>query len=316
VRSEKRAEQIIISKFSLENLFLIPYFSLFILFSFLPASAQDDDEIINVESSIVVLNATVAEPSGKPAMNLKQNQFKILEDGREQQIDFFEAETTPFAAVILIDTSGSMEGSVSMARSAAINFLDGLRADDVTAIYNFDSKVALVQDFSNSRDIAERIFNLKADGMTALNDAIYKAAFELGKRTEKRKAIIVLSDGADTNSKRSADKAIKAALSVNATIYTIDMSLANSGVQKFQSQGALKNFAEKSGGKFIPTPGGVAMREAFKNIVAELGTQYTLSYQPANTKKDGKWRAIEVRVAKPNLTIRTRKGYNAPKAGK
>jgi len=296
-------------------IFLSCYLSL-ILFLFLtPASAQDDEEIINVESSIVVLNATLTDLRGKPVTGLKQNQFKIFEDGIEQKIEFYEAEKTPFAAVILMDTSGSMEGSVAMARSAAINFLDGLRAADVTAIYNFDSKVSLVQDFSNSRDIAEKVFDLKARGMTVLNDAIYQAALELGKRNEKRKAIIVLSDGADTKSGRSADKALKAAIAAGATVYTIDMSSQNSADKtRFQSQAALKNFAEKSGGIFIPTPGGVAMREAFKNIVEELGVQYTLTYQPTNTKKDGKWRAIEIRVAKPNLNIRTRKGYNAPKA--
>jgi len=301
-----------------KNLIFISLFSLLILYSFLaPVFAQDDEEIINVESSIVVLNATITDSSGKPVTGLKQNQFKVYENGVEQKIEFYEAEKTPFAAVILMDTSGSMEGSVAMARSAAINFLDGLRDDDVTAIYNFDSRVSLVQDFSNSRDIAEKVFNLKAAGMTVLNDAVYQAALELGKRDEKRKAIIVLSDGADTKSGRSADKALKTAIAANATIYTIDMSLTNSGDKtKIQNQNALKNFAEKSGGKFIPTPGGVAMREAFKNIVAELGIQYTISYQPTNTRKDGKWRAIEIRVTKPNLTIRTRKGYNAPKAAK
>ena len=196
----------------------------------------------------------------------------------------------------------------------AINFLDGLRVDDVSAIYNFDSKVSLVQDFSNSRDIKESIFDLKADGYTVLNDAVYKAAQELGKRAEKRRAIIVLSDGADTQSKSSADKALKAALAANVTIYTVDMSAINSsGKERMQSQGALKNFAEKSGGYFVATPGGAAMRDAFKGIVEELGVQYTLGYQPANTKKDGKWRSIELRVARPNLNIRTRKGYNAPK---
>jgi VWFA-related protein len=83
--------------------------------------------------------------------------------------------------------------------------------------------------------------------------------------------------------------------------------------EKMQSQGALKNYAEKTGGIFVPTPGGAAMRQAFENIVKELGVQYTLGYHSSNTKKDGKWRAIELRVARPNLNIRTRKGYNAPK---
>ncbi len=306
------------SNFDIKVLVLISHISILIFFCFPTiVAAQGDDEVINVDSSVVVLNATITDINGKPITGLKQTQFKVLEDGQEQKVDFFAAEKTPFAAVILIDTSGSMEGGVSMARSAAINFLDGLRADDMTAIYNFDSRVSLVQDFSNSRDISEKVFDLKAAGMTVLNDAIYKAALELSKRSEKRKAIIALSDGADTKSGRSGDKALKAAIAANATIYTIDMSSINmGGKDRFQSQAALKNFAEKSGGIFIPTPGGIAMREAFKNIVEELGVQYTLGYQPTNAKKDGKWRAIEIRIAKSNLTIRTRKGYHAAKTHK
>ncbi len=278
-------------------------------------NAQDDDETIKIEYSLVVLNATITDAAGKPSVGLKESQFKVYEDGVEQKLDLFESAKTPFAAVILLDTSGSMEQRISLARSAAILFLDGLRVDDVAAIYNFDSKVSLVQDFSNSRDITDRIFNLKAYGTTVLNDAIYKAAEELGKRKEKRRAVIVLSDGADTRSERSSDKALKAAIVANATIYTIDMSAIDTGGKdRAQNQSALKNFAEKSGGLFIPTPGGLAMREAFKNIVEELGVQYTLGYQSTNQKKDGKWRAIEIRVAKPNLVIRTRKGYNSAKA--
>jgi Ca-activated chloride channel family protein len=306
---------VIKDKFDIKILVLISRFLILIFFFFLSiADAQNDDDIINVDSSIVVLNATITDVNGKPIIGLKQIQFKVFEDGQEQKVDFFAAEKTPFAAVILIDTSGSMEGGVSLARSAAINFLDGLRDDDMTAIYNFDSRISLVQDFSNSRDISEKVFDLKAAGMTVLNDAIYKATLELSKRAEKRKAIIVLSDGADTRSGHSGDKALKAAIAANATIYTIDMSSINmGGKDRLQSQAALKNFAEKSGGIFVPAPGGVAMREAFKNVVEELGVQYTLGYQPSNAKKDGKWRAIEIKVAKPNLTIRTRKGYHAAK---
>jgi Ca-activated chloride channel family protein len=302
-------------RFSVKNLFLSSQFSVLILFCYFvsPVFSQDDD-IIKVESPLVILNTTITDTKGLPISGLKQSQFKVFEDGQEQKIDFFDTEKTPFAAVLLIDTSGSMETRISMARSAAINFLDGLRPDDVTAIYNFDTRVSLVQDFSNSRDISERVYDLKADGYTALNDAIFKAAQELAKRPEKRKAIIVLSDGADNKSGRGADKVLKAALASNVTIYTIDMSaIDTNGRDRMQNQGALKNFAEKSGGIFIPTPGGAAMRTAFKNIVEELGTQYTLGYQPLNTTKDGKWRAIEIKVARPNLNIRTRKGYNAPK---
>ena len=278
-------------------------------------SAQNDDEVITVDSSIVVINASITDAWGKALGGLSQKYFHVFEDGVEQEIRSFEAENTPFAAVILLDTSGSMEDRVTLARSAAIQFLGGLRSDDFASIYNFDSKVLMVQDFSNSRDLREQVFDLKANGMTVLNDAIYKAAELLSKRIEKRRAIIVLSDGADTMSGKSADRALKAALLAGATIYTVDMSsVSDNGRGRLQNQGVLKNFADKTGGKFVATPGGVAMRDTFKRVVEDLGVQYTLAYQPSNTKKDGKWRAIELRVARPNLTIRTRKGYNAPKA--
>lgn len=278
------------------------------------ASAQNDDDVITVDSSIVVLNATVIDAAGKAVGGLGKKQFRVFEDGVEQQIVSFGAEETPFAAVILLDTSGSMEERVTLARAAAIQFLDGLRQEDNAAVYNFYSKVELVQDFSNARNLREQAFDLKADGMTVLNDAIYKAASDLSTRPEKRRAIIVLSDGADTTSKKSSEKALKAAILANATVYTVDMAPAlAAGKERFQNQGVLKNFAEKTGGKFISTPGGIAMRDAFKRIVGELGQQYTIAYEPSNTAKDGKWRVIELRVSRPNLTIRTRKGYNAPK---
>lgn len=277
--------------------------------------AQTDDDVITVDSSIVIINAAITNADGRAVDSLSQKLFHVFEDGVEQQIDTFSAEETPFAAVILLDTSGSMEEGVALARSAAIQFLGGMRGQDNVAVFNFDSKVSMVQDFSSSRDLREQAFDLKANGMTVLNDAVFNAAELLSKRSEKRRAIIVLSDGADTQSNRSDDKALKAALAANATIYTVDMSAVGQKVDmsRMQNQSVLKKFAEKTGGRFVATPGGVAMRDAFKRIVEELGQQYTITYQPTNTKKDGKWRAIELKVSRPNLSIRTRKGYNAPK---
>jgi len=284
-----------------------------ILLSGIALSAQQDDDVVAVDSSIVVVNATIVDGSGRSVVGLRQDQFHLFEDGKEQSLSFFQGEETPFAAVILIDTSGSMEELVSLARSAAIRFLDGLRAEDSSSIYTFDSKVTAVQDFSYQRDVVDRLFDLKANGMTVLNDAIFLAAAQLSKRPEKRRAIVVLSDGEDTRSSKSAEKALRAALAANATIYTVDMSSTDTEAsRRSQNQGVLKNFAEKTGGFFLSTPGGTAMRDAFTRIVSELGNQYTMAYQPPSSKKDGKWHSLEIRVSRPNLTIRTRKGYNSP----
>lgn len=277
-------------------------------------SIAQDDEVVRVDSSIVVMNATIRDVHDRPVSGLIQKDFKIFEDGEQQQIVSFETQEAPFAAVILFDTSGSMEERISIARSAAINFLDGLRGDDVAAIYRFDSKTDLVQTFSDSRDVSDKIFDLKARGMTVLNDAVIRATQELDKRSEKRKAIVILSDGEDTFSRASAEKALKAALAANITIYSVDMSTLSFGaVQRRQNQGVLRNFAEKTGGFFVSTENGMAMRDALKNIVNELQIQYTIAYEPAKVKHDGKWHVLELRVSRPNLTIRTRQGYNAPK---
>ena len=149
--------------------------------SFRQALSQDqDDDVVRVNTDLVVLNATVLDKDGKFIPGLKRTDFQIFEDGAQQRVANFTAEETPFAAAILLDTSGSMESRLSLGRSAAIRFLDGLRQEDVAAVYNFDSKVEQMQDFSPGRDLPARAFGLRTKMMTALNDAVLRAANEEG----------------------------------------------------------------------------------------------------------------------------------------
>jgi Ca-activated chloride channel family protein len=283
--------------------------------TFAHAQESEDDDVVRVNTDLVVVNVTVADSDGKYVRGLRRADFKLTEDGHEQKIYSFGAEETPFAAAVLLDFSGSMEKRVSLARSAAIRFLDGLREEDVAAVYKFDSEIEQLQDYSPSRDLAPLAFGARAKGMTVLNDAILRAAKDLSLRPEKRRAIIVLSDGYDTRSSASMEKALAAAFNAGVTIYTVDMSApeTSSPVARAQSAAALRNFANKSGGRYISTPGGQAMREAFNSILEELGNQYTLAYQPSNRARDGKWREIDVKLSRTELTARTRKGYRAPK---
>jgi VWFA-related protein len=278
--------------------------------------AQDDD-VVRVNTELVVLNVTVTDNAGQYVKALKASDFKIFEDGVEIKSDMiasFSLHESPYAAVVLLDSSGSMEARFALARSAAIRFLDGLRPEDVAAVYRFDSKVERVQEFSGGRDLAPMAYAIRAKGMTTLNDAIVEAAKTLAAREEQRKAIVILSDGMDTYSKASTEKALESALAVGASIYAVDMSSMDiAGTQRRQSAASLKEFAEKTGGKFIATPGGPALRDAFTGIAEELGHQYTIAYRPLNKKRDGKWRALEVKLSRNDLTVRTRKGYRAPK---
>jgi VWFA-related protein len=284
---------------------------------FLPANVIAQDDVVRVETDLVVLNVTVMDKSGRYVPGLKQKDFKVFEDGIEiqpQLISNFNVQKSPFAAVVLLDTSGSMERRVTLARSAAIRFLDGLREEDVAAVYKFDYKVEPVQEFSGSRDLAPLAYGLRAKGMTTLNDAIVEAATALGERSELRKAIVVLSDGLDTYSKSSSEKALERAMAVGANIYAVDMTATDGNASRNQQTAMLlRNFAEKTGGRFVDTPGGPALRDAFSSIAEELGNQYTIAYRPAKLVRDGKWHTLEVRLSQPELIVRTRKGYRAPK---
>lgn len=296
----------LIAALFLSSLFPLPLF----------AQQQDDDDVVRVNSDLVLLNITVVDENGKFVHGLKRSDFKVFEDGKEQTIISFGDEVTPFAAAVLLDASGSMEERLTMARGAAVRFLDGLRSDDSASVYRFDTKVEQLQEFSSSRDLPPLAFEIRAKGMTVLNDAILRAANDLALRTEKRRAIVVLSDGADTASKASEGKALDRALAAGATIYAVDMSATperGPASRDAQATGALKNFSSKSGGRYVGTPGGPSMREAFASIAEELGNQYTIAYRPTNRAHDGRWRAIEIKLSRTQLNARTRKGYRAQK---
>jgi len=279
--------------------------------------SQQDDDVIRTNTELVVLNVTVTDKTGQYVPGLRLSDFTIFEDGKQvpfEVISSFSVHESPFASVVLLDTSGSMESRLSLARSAAIRFLDRLRDEDVAAVYKFDSKVEQVQEFSGGRDLAPMAYGVKATGMTTLNDAIVDAAKALASRPEKRKAIVVLSDGLDTFSKASADKAIESALAIGASIYAVDMSATDGNASRnMQSAAILRGFAEKSGGRFVATPGGPALRDAFASIADELGHQYTIAFRPLNEKRDGRWHKLDVKTSRTDLLVRSRKAYRASK---
>ena len=295
-----------------------PFLTALLFFALLlrPAAEarQDDDDVVKVETDLVVLNVTVTDRKGGFVRKLKKSDFVVFEDGREQIITSFSVEETAFAAAVLLDTSGSMETRLTLARAAAIRFLDGLREQDSAAVYHFHSKVEQLQDFSPGRDLPPMAFGLNPKGYTALHDAVQRAAKDLSARPEKRRAIVVLSDGMDNSSSTTREKALAAALDAQATIYTVDMMDPRAASHhKLSSAAALKDYAQKTGGRYVATPGGAELGEAFEGIVEELRNQYTIGYSPTNRARDGKWRSIKLKLSDEKLNARTRSGYRAPK---
>jgi Ca-activated chloride channel family protein len=261
-----------------------------------PKPPDSEEEVISFETNLVVVNVTITDPKDRYVTGLKVEDFNILEDNSPQRILSFGFEETPFAAAILLDTSASMEKKLTLERSACANFVDGMRERDHFAIFSFGgARVKRLQDFTEVRDIPDSIWDLRAEGNTPLYDAIVKAADALAKRPERRRAILVVSDGADTQSKATLDLAMRRVVGAYISIYAVDLTDASVYGAPPRDNGAE----------------GHKLREAFATTVNELRRQYTLTYESTNDREDGRWRAIEVRVARPKLNIRSRQGSYA-----
>ncbi len=275
-----------------------------------------EDDVIKVETNLILLNVTVTDLEGHYVRGLKAEDFKLYEDLQPQKIQSFQFEESPFAGAILLDASASMGGKLTFARAACASFVEGIRDGDVFSIYKFNgTKVKMLQDFTEVRDVPDSVWDMKADSLTPLYDAVVMASDALAKREERRRAILLVSDGGDSNSRASMDDAVKKATNAGVSIYAVDLTdstVTRSGAKEMGAE-AMKSLTEKTGGRFFRTPSGAVLKDAFAETVEELRNQYTLSYESSNDKQDGKWRKIEVRVTRPGLTIRTKQGYYAAK---
>lgn len=280
------------------------------------------DEPLHLHSDLVVVNVTVTDSTGEYAHGLKAADFNISEDDAAQEINSFVAEEAPFAAAILIDMSESMGYKFSLVRAAAASFIDHIRDNDQVAVYGFNNKVRLLQDFSDSRDISDYVWDAKAESSTRLYDCIDEALEALTKRPERRRAVLMISDGWDSSSyKANSGSVMKKALAGGVTIYALDLIEASalsggaSNVMPLRmGRGEMKEFASQTGGRYVPSPNGDRLDEEFNGIVEELRNQYTLTYYSTNRKRDGRWRKLNVSVSRGRMTTRSRRGYWAPKA--
>jgi Ca-activated chloride channel homolog len=282
---------------------------------------DEQDEPLRLNTDLVVLSITVTNETGKYAHGLKRKDFTLSEDGVAQSINSFAADEEPFAAAILVDMSGSMSYKFGLVRAAAASFIEQIRDNDQVAVYGFNDKVKRYQDFSNARDITDYIWDAEAKETTKLYDCLNEALEALAARPEKRRAILLISDGCDTSSQKvSFDAVMKKALAAGVNIYAVDLidnqeMTGNSSVMLMlqRGRGEMKDFANQTGAQYIHSPKGDNLQEALNNVIEELRNQYTLTYYTSNGKRDGRYRKINVTIANPKLSARTRRGYYAPK---
>jgi Ca-activated chloride channel family protein len=278
-------------------------------------------------ASLVSLNVTVMDGSARYVTGLQSGDFAVFEDGVKQNVRFFESTNVPVDLFVLLDTSASMTDRMDVVHEAAIGFLRTLRAGDRGAVVAFSDTVTVVQPLTDDRTLLEKaIDSTHAHGATALNNAIYIALKQLGQQakqddTVRRQAIAVLSDGEDTSSLVSFDDVLSLARKMGVNIYTVALQSkyagqrqAQEGIRRYFSESdySMKMLARETGAQSFFPALVTELKGVYAAIAAELASQYSIGYVPANNRNDGRFRRVVVQItSRPELKPRTRLGYTA-----
>jgi len=280
-------------------------------------------QVFRTSTDLVLLNVTVADAAGHLVSGLNKEDFEIFEDGVLQVVSNFSREPLPIALSIALDTSTSMERKLPVAQEAAIGFVRRLGPRDVAQIIDFDSQAQILQAFTNDQAALEQaIRKTQAGGSTSLYNALYTAISELktvkgATPTEvRRQAVVALSDGEDTSSLVTFEDVLDLAKRSEVAVYTIGLrnkeELAINGKWN-EADYILKTLAQDTGGRPFFVADVSQLPAIYGQIADELGNQYSVGYISKNTKHDGAWRKINVRITRPNVVARTKSGYFAPR---
>jgi Ca-activated chloride channel family protein len=283
------------------------------------ARADDDANRITLDVTRVNMLFTVSDKKGRFVTNLDRDDFEIVEAKKPQNILEFTAETDlPLRIGILIDTSNSIRDRFRFQQEAAMDFVNTVvrPGEDKGMVVSFDSSAELVADLTDSTEaLGKAIRNLRPGGGTALYDAIFFACRDKlmmdQPRDKFRRAIVMLSDGEDNESRWSREQALEMAHKADVVIYTI-----STNISRIPTDGdkVLKYFADETGGlAFFPFKA-QDLAQSFENIANELRHQYNLFYRPDPLKTDGLYHTVDIRVkGRKDLLVRARHGYYAPK---
>jgi len=288
-----------------------------------PATPQRPSPSFKAGVDLVSLNVTVTDSAARYVTDLEQENFQVFEDGALQEVTFFNKTNLPIALGLLLDTSASMEARLPIAQEAAIGFAKKLRPQDLAEVIDFDSRVVILQTFTNkSAELEQAIRKTAAGGSTSMYNAIYIALKDLKKVVAtnideiRRQAIVVLSDGEDTSSLLPFEEVLDLAKRSETAIYAIGLRSSEVGASSNkgfkEAEFVLRQLSQETGGRtFFPTSVS-ELPAIYGQISDELSSQYTVGYTSRNGKRDGAWRRVVVRVNRPNAVPRTKQGYFAP----
>ena len=291
----------------------------------LPATAKGQVLSFSVRSELVVFSATAVDDKGRPVTDLRREDFRIYDEGRAQQIvHFYGGKGLPARVLLLLDASGSMgDKRVASSREAAKQLLLALSPEDQVAVAGFDSRYWGVVAFTNDREVVRKgLDTITPFGSTALHDALDKGAHDIASHGEGRRAVVVLTDGIDTSSQKTAEEVIARSRALDVPIYVISVvsPLDDPSSQSFlgEKEAGQEAAAAETLGRYASLSGGASFRVstltgvvlAAQQIATELKHQYRIGWDP--TQGSAPYRRVVVRSTRKGVIVRTRSGYVPP----
>jgi VWFA-related protein len=292
-----------------------------------------EGDVIRVDSQLVTLNISVIDRgTNRGLLGLGQSDFKLFEDGQEQRILQFESSSAPFDLILLIDLSGSTREVVKLIRAAAMRFVEAARPADRIGVITFAGQPAVVSTLTADRELLrQRIETIDtARGDTKLYDATNFAMEQVLKDAKKsrRTAIVLMSDGLDgtipgvsgqQGSRHTYQETLRNIEEFDGVLYTLWLNTEYEAMSPLDTQpeafdmghDRMKEMADAGGGVFYPVEKLTDLAGAYEQVVADLGTMYSLAYRPSNSTRDGQWRTIRIGVNRTNAVPRGKRGYYA-----
>jgi len=312
-----------------------------------PEEVDDDGDVIRVTTSEVLLPVTVRDAQGALVADLTRADFRVFEDGREQPLSDLALRQVPVDVALMIDSSSSAAASFDDFRRAVGEFAARLGAEDRISLLKFDDRVEVVQDWTLSRTQLKRSLQRITPGVfTRFHDALYLAAREqFGKGTQRRRAVVVLSDGIDSGrGYASLDTALRALLEAQASVYVISNTEIERARKKAEldtllagdesavrfnelrigdlrqglkvldaSERNLNALTQATGGRLYKPKSFAALDAVYGEVAEELRKQYALYYTPTDAERDGRFRRVRVETKDGSLRATSRVGYFAPR---
>jgi VWFA-related protein len=277
---------------------------------------QDDAHVnIKIDTTLVLVPVEVSDALNRPVSGLEKENFHVFDDKVEQKIVSFAMEDDPIAVGLVFDVSGSMAGALPETRQAAATFFKTANPGDEFCMVALASEAKLVVPLtSRPGEINNQLVFSKPGGSTALLDGIYLALNEVRKSAKLRKALVIISDGGDNNSRYTEVEVKNAIRETDTLIYAIGV-FGNGAGSNYSDQQVLKTMTSESGGRLFPTMG-MPIADFADKIITDLRNRYVLGYSPTNAAKDGRYHRLEVKLSPPKglpkLSPHWKTGYYAP----